>query len=390
MPKACVVFTTVFDPVVLDSYYRNFEKFGRLDQVEIVVIPDKKTPESAWSRCRDLTRRGLRADCPTLKEQDDFLKTLGLPPEFIPYNSDNRRNVGYLMALDRDCDFVISLDDDNYALDREDVFAAHSIVTAGSACYEVIETAGGFFNIYSLLAFENGPLPVYPRGYPFAARHNDAAVIGGMETGEIHLNAGLYLSAPDIDALSWLVLKPRVKALLGETKILGRHTWSPMNTQNTAVRREALAAYYFLRMGYPIAGAAIDRYGDIFSGYFVQACAKHLGGLLRAGTPIVDHRRNNHNYIKDATLEWGAILVLEDLLPWLREVRLTGASYLEAYRSLSAELQDAAERFKGLAWNDSTRGFLHQAAYHMRTWSDACETVAGRLASRKAPRVAAC
>ena len=57
-------------------------------------------------------------------------------------------------------------------------------------------------------------------------------------------------------------------------------------------------------MGYEIGGIAIDRYGDIFSGYFVQACARHLGGAIRVGTPVAEHRRNAHSYLQDATREW--------------------------------------------------------------------------------------
>lgn len=38
-------------------------------------------------------------------------------------------------------------------------------------------------------------------------------------------------------------------------------------------------------MGYRHNGQVIDRYADIFSGYFVQACAKHLGHAVRFGTP---------------------------------------------------------------------------------------------------------
>jgi hypothetical protein len=372
MQRACAVFTTIFDPVILDSYYHNFDKFGHLDQIEVIVIPDKKTPASAWERCRDLTARGVRADCPTLDEQEAFLKTAGLPADFVPYNSDNRRNVGYLMALARDCDFVISLDDDNFARDDEDAFAAHSIVAAPSASLETIDSPSGLFNICSLLDFENGPLPVYPRGYPFAARHRNDPLMRRTETGEVHVNAGLWLLDPDIDAISWLTINPHAIGFHGPSQVLARNTWSPINTQNTALRREVLAAYYFLRMGYPIAGTAIDRYGDIFSGYFAEACVKHLGGFVRAGTPVADHRRNSHNYMKDAGLEFGAILVLEDLVSWLREVKLSGSTYVETYRSLSAAIADAAERFDGPLWNDSMRGFLHRSAHYMRRWAEAC------------------
>ena len=58
--------------------------------------------------------------------------------------------------------------------------------------------------------------------------------------------------------------------------LLGENVWSPINTQNTALTREAAMTYYYVRMGYPLTGMRIDRYGDILSGYFIQKCVKHL------------------------------------------------------------------------------------------------------------------
>ena len=75
----------------------------------------------------------------------------------------------------------------------------------------------------------------------------------------------------------------------------------------------------------------IDRYGDFFSGYFSQACARKLGDSVRVGTPIAMHARNSHNYLRDATQELACIGVLEDLLPWLQGVQLDGSDYLDAY-----------------------------------------------------------
>jgi hypothetical protein len=122
----------------------------------------------------------------------------------------------------------------------------------------------------------------------------------------------------------------------------------------------------------------IDRYGDIFSGYFALACAKRLGGTVRFGTPIADHRRNKHDYLRDASLEWQAIVLLEDVLQWLIDARLDGPNCENAYLSLSYGLEDAVETFKGSPWTDAARGFFHQMAYCMRSWQSACGAIANR------------
>ena len=123
-------------------------------------------------------------------------------------------------------------------------------------------------------------------------------------------------------------------------------------------------------------GLQIDRFGDIFSGYFSQACARHLGHSIRAGTPIAEHRRNAHRYLRDATQEMAGIWVLEDLLPWLADLRLDGDTYSEAYLSLSDQLEEAVSSFSGFIWTDSSREYFRAMAASMRAWVAACRQLA--------------
>ena len=375
--KAALVFTTIFDPVVLESYLQNFQKHGHLDDIQVFVIPDRKTPSEAYERCASIDQQGLKVTCPPLNEQEDFLRYIGLSPHLIPYNSDNRRNVGYLMALESGADFIISIDDDNYCRFDEDFFAEHAVVCEDNVEETIVNSETGWFNICDLLEFDR-PGRTYPRGFPYYARHKDDTPAFSTARSEIHMNVGLWLSDPDVDGITWLVAPAHSMAFNGKPVVLGEQTWSPINTQNTALRREVIASYYFVKMEYPLASIPIDRYGDIFSGYFAQSCVRHLGGGVRVGTPIVEHRRNAHNYIKDASKEWACILILEDLLPWLvDEAELGGNSYPEAYTSLIYALEDVVERFDGKIWTDATRGYFHQVAYHMRQWADISKRLLG-------------
>lgn len=375
--QAGLVLTTIYDPALLGGYYDNFQRFGHLDDVTVYVIPDRKTPPAVFERCRELTRSGLRTVCPTLEEQEQYLARLAVPSAIIPYNSDNRRNIGFLMAYESGARFLISIDDDNYCNRAEDFFGEHAVVCDPPAPRTVMESSTGYFNLCNLLEMET-PGPVYPRGFPYARRHLEAHISLAEHAGPIAINAGLWTLDPDIDAISWLVLKPRVKAMRGPSVVLGPNTWSPVNTQNTALDRAAIPSYYFVRMGYPISGMPIDRYGDILSGYFAQACVKHLNGLVRAGTPSAEHRRNSHNYLRDAAAEWGCIAVLEDLLPWLTGAALQGSTYSETYRSLSYLMEDAVLQMEGPIWTDVTRAYFHHIAYHMRIWLRACDAIDGK------------
>lgn len=367
--------TTIFDPEVLEFYYENFKKFGHLDRVKVFVIPDKKTPPEAYVRCQGLNNRGLKVVLPTIEEQESFLLRVGFSPHLVPYNSDNRRNIGYLMALEAGTDFVTSIDDDNYCRKDEDFFGEHSIVCRDCAGVETVSTCTGWFNICSMMTCDPN-VTTYARGFPYYARHRREEPQVAEDSTNIHINVGLWLLDPDVDGISWLVNPTHTVDFKGTSLVLGSKTWSPINTQNTSLRREALASYYFVRMTYPLAGIPIDRYGDIFSGYFVQACAKHLGGSIRVGTPVADHKRNSHNYMNDAANELACIMVLENLLPWLTEqAKLSGSTYSEAYLSLSYQIEDAVEHFSGKIWTDATRGYFHQMAYCMQEWVKACRKI---------------
>ena len=376
MPKAALVLTTIFDPLILEDYFTNFNRHGHLEDVDVFVVPDCKTSPAAYETCQRLSLMGMKISMPSLAEQDCYLKRLGVSASFVPYNSDNRRNIGFLMALERQPDFLISIDDDNFCLPAEDCFLEHARVTAGQAEETLSSCETRFLNTCDLLEFEK-PGVVYARGFPYFARHRAPTVKSRIACSDVMINAGLWLRDPDVDAITWLGLNPCVKAFSQQSVLLDHDCWAPVNSQNTALRTNLIPAYYFIRMGYPLTGANVDRYGDIFSGYFALACAKHLGGTARFGTPIADHRRNRHNYLRDAAAEWNAIVLLEDVLLWLKDAKLDGTSCAEAYLSLSQSLEEAVENFQGPVWTDAARGFFHQMAFCMRTWVKACQTIEG-------------
>jgi hypothetical protein len=372
--RAGLVLTTIAEPAVLEEYYDNFKAHDHLEQVKVYVIPDRKTPAGAFDRCAEFRKRSLQVVFPDFNEQECYLRKVGFPPELIPYNSDNRRNIGYLMALSDGNDFVISLDDDNYCAGEGDVFADYEMVCDGAAEHPVVESESGWFNICSLM--EICPdVEAYARGFPYFARHKEPKVRETPRKVRVRVNAGLWLSEPDMDGISWLVNPVRTESFKGRSLVLGKRAWSPINTQNTSLHRDVLAAYYFIRMGYPLSGFAIDRYGDIFSGYFSQACVHHLGDRIRVGTPVAIHRRNSHNYMRDAANEMGCIWMLEDLLQWLPEQKLQGKSYGEAYISLSHLLEEASFHFQGPIWTDAARGFLSQMGFCMRKWAETCRKI---------------
>ena len=327
------------------------------------------------------------------------------------------------MALEQGCEVLISIDDDNYCRPESDFVGQHQVVGAQAADEQVL-SSDHWFNLCSLLESDAGT-EFFPRGFPYSARKTRRTVQfkplqqsdpisprpldGRGDGGEgrstpgsarqipstpspppepetpkgnrtsdprtqpreppvVAVNAGLWLDDPDVDAVSRLSPGPRVQGFAGRSVVLGPDVWSPINTQNTALTRQAALTYYYVRMGYPLQGLTIDRYGDILSGYFTAKCVKHLGQAIRVGTPVADHRRTPHNLFKDLYHELAGMVLVEELLPWLIEERLEGSTYLEAYASLADHLAAAAPRFHGFIWDECGRDFLVETSRCMRTW----------------------
>jgi hypothetical protein len=383
LPTADIVVTTIFEPAWLDGYLDNIAAHGHTDSVTIRIICDRKSPPGVYAAARDAAARGFSIDCPDLDEQERYLKRLAVPEDFIPWNTDNRRNIGFLRAWEHGTDVLITIDDDNYCRSDSDFVAAHSVVGNRAADGPDAQCVSGasWFNICSMLSDDLGS-PIWARGFPYAERNDQRPVLTGPPSHEvadakIAVNAGLWLDDPDVDAVTRLAQRPYVDSADETDVILAPGTWTPINTQNTALHGEALPAYYYVRMGFPVKGMLIDRYGDIWSGYFLQRCAEDLGEVTRIGAPVADHRRTTHNLFKDLYHELAGITLTEELLPWLRELRLSASTYAEAYAELADAIAEQAERFDGFLWDEGGREFLRATSNHMRTWLRAIDTLRG-------------
>lgn len=366
--NAAIVLTTIFEPEFLSGYLENLRKYERESHTTIYIIIDRKTPATVFQAARDAVDAGFQVVCPTLQEQEEYLKKLGLPAEFIPWNTDNRRNIGYLMALESGCELLISIDDDNFILPGYDFVGEHQIV--GSEITENITNGSdGWFNICSLLTTDKNQ-EIFARGFPYYAQRESRQLVAcdKKQPVKIAMNAGLWLDEPDVDAVFRLSQRPKIQSASSDAVVLDAKTWTPVNTQNTALTRDAALTYYYVKMGFPLQGLKIDRFGDILSGYLTQKCIKHLGQAVRLGSPVLDHRRSTHNLFKDLYHELAGIVLIEDFLPWLVEQQLEGGTTLDAYESLSENILQQAGKFQGFVWDDGGREFLKQTAEHMQIW----------------------
>jgi hypothetical protein len=375
-PNIALVTTTINDMPALDSYVKAAQQYA--GDVRIIVIPDRKTDPTLFGRVERLQNNvvgfRVRLECPAIEEQEAFLARIGAPEDFIPYDSDNRRNVGFLMALTEGPDVLVSVDDDNFVLSTEDFFTQHAVVYAGKQPVEVAHAPRGYVNICDMMDYQDGQI-LFPRGFPYRYRKTSVSLEFYQSCAEVHMNTGLWLHDPDVDAISRLAGVVYTTGLKQGPIVLSPSTWTPINTQNTAINGSAIPAYYYIRMGHQLHGLPIDRFGDILSGYFCQACVRSLGRVVRVGTPLVEHRRNWHNLLKDLANELGGVLMIEDLADWFCEQQMAGSNYTECYIELADALECQATRFRGLIWESGGRAFLKLTAKRMRQWTVLCKEI---------------
>ena len=345
--KAAIVVTSINDSTeLLNGYLANFAKYGR--DTTIYLIVDRKTPKF---------RIPKGVVCPEFTTQIDFLNDSGFRSNDVAENSDNRRNVGYLMALADGAEMVVSIDDDNYCPKDADFIAEHATSMREYSGYlRVRSTTGGWHNnCWQLRDSESR----YPRGFPYFARRPIYLTREILQENIVRINAGMWIGDPDFDAMTWLH-RPCTATVFKGNAVLALDTWCPINSQNTAVHHDLMPAYYFIRMVPPS-----DRFGDIFQGYFALKVAKHMGWTARFGSPVVTHRRNSHVYHKDVQKEIGPIMMLEELLPKLIEHKLTGTTVHEAYLSLADFIEAQGSEF----YSDTAR--------LMRQWAETCRRIDG-------------
>ncbi|NQT74338.1 MAG: hypothetical protein HQ553_16475 [Chloroflexi bacterium] len=369
MKKASLVLTTINVPDLLYGYADNFEKYGHKDEVEFIVVGDRKTPEEAKEPIRALRARGFQAELLDITMQEQWLKRFPDLNEIIPYNSDNRRNIGYLIAVERGAEIVISIDDDNYAMD-DDFLEGHKIVGSVKEL-KTAHSSNNWFNICT--ALETDPQrTIYPRGFPYSKRWSDDAHFT-VSSGRIMMNAGLWLNDPDVDAVTRLNEPLRVVGVNQDRFMLAPGVYSPINSQNTAFHRDTLPCYYFITMDAVINGSRIDRYGDIWSGFFAVKVIQSMNDCVSVGPPTANHVRNKHDLLDDLQIELGGMILTEELVPIIEAAEISADTYAKTYLNLAKEIEEKVSSDGN--FTPDARKYFYQITAAMKIWVDVCKEI---------------
>lgn len=148
---------------------------------------------------------------------------------------------------------------------------------------------------------------------------------------------------------------------------LAAGTWAPFNSQNTALWRDVIPAYFL--------SPDVGRYDDIWASYVVKRIADHLGDLIAFGHPLVRQERNLRDIWHDLALEQTGMALTDQFCAWLRAIRLSGTSYRDCYTELWASLTATVAEAR-LA-EDGHRLALQRFCEGMRVWIEAMARAGG-------------
>jgi len=365
--KTAVVLTTINIPHIVKDFCENFEKYGYAD-TEVIIIGDKKSPdEQSKKLVKEYADKGFKIFYYDIPAQEEWLKNFPKLAEIIPYNTDNRRNIGFLMAKERGAEMLISTDDDNFPLIDHDFVGSHLKMISQAGDYEITSSDNKWFNICDLMG-NNKNETIFARGFPYRIRkkYDQAQIKKEKKAGiRIMLNQGLWEKDPDVDAITRIERNVQMTNLKGSA-VLGLGTFSPINSQNTALHIDLLPAYYFVIMNTVIDGLKIDRYGDIWSGLFTKKVMDAMGVYASFGEPLVDHRRNDHNLFNDLKGELNGIIYTERISEFLENVQLQGSSASELYADLSNKLKDFVDG--EASFGEDFKNYIKKLHYSQHIW----------------------
>ena len=261
-----VIVTTTINPVT-----EAVQRFQRMDDWELVVIGDLKTPPDY---------RLERGTYVTPAEQEAYDKDLS---DAIGWNCIQRRSLGLLYARDLGADVVAVVDDDNIPAPGwgTDLMIGRPIETN---YYETLQPA------FDPVGATNESA-LWHRGFPLQLLAKRDYSKKSRRTITADVQADFWNGDPDIDAFCRMEHAPSCRFDPDRFPIAA-NKMSPFNSQNTFLSA-AVLPHYFL---FPFVG----RMDDIWASYYVQA----KGFSVVYGKASVFQARNEHDLTRDMTQEF--------------------------------------------------------------------------------------
>ena len=160
-----------------------------------------------------------------------------------------------------------------------------------------------------------------------------------------------------MDAATRAAVAPRTDACKLPAPVLAPlGALAPLSTQNMAVARRLVPAWWYVRMAQDLGGFQLGRFGDMLQGYFALLAMEAMGDRMAIGPPLVNHYRNPHSLFADLAAELPGMSLLDSLLPLLEEPLQPAPDYATAYLNIAGKLRNWANETRVTLWGDHFEG----------------------------------
>ncbi len=246
--------------------------------------------------------------------------------EALGWNTLARRNIAFLEALKWGADVIYSWDNDNIPVDLDHFthfeYWLHSGIKVTGTDTLRARSGGAIDNERW---FDPGSLLIPAtrhRGFPHDKPVSKLA--SSVTDAMIGIAAGLVIGDPDIDASTRIERAPDIANvhILGSTGIVvDPHTWTVFNSQNTAVIRALMPAWFMM--------PGVGRHDDIYASLILQRVAREYKLHVHFGPPFTYQQRNEHDLVADLRKEIDGMENVRKLAAVLDDITLPGKSVIE-------------------------------------------------------------
>jgi hypothetical protein len=241
-----------------------------------------------------------------------------------------RKNIGYLLAMQRGAPAIVETDDDTVAYDS---FWRTRRRTKVARCVD----ASGWINVYRYFSDSM----IWPRGLPLdEVRSAEFASVSADASVECPIEQGLVDDDPDVDAVYRLVLPLPFRFDAAPSLAIGPGGWCPFNSQNTTWWPEAYTLMY-------LPAHCSFRMTDIWRSFVAQRIAWANGWSVLFHAPTVSQSRNVHNLMRDFEAEIAGYLANRKICEALAELDIR-----PGLEHIGPEMRRAYERMVEGGWVD--------------------------------------
>jgi hypothetical protein len=207
--------------------------------------------------------------------------------EVCPQRHYARKNIGYLLAMQAGARLILETDDDNLPL------PGFWLPRARQCAVPALEAAG-WANVLAYFTDAN----IWPRGLPLDAIRAPLPAFESLAAREADcpIQQALVDGDPDVDAIYRLILPLPADFATGRAVALGRGSWCPFNSQNTAWWSDAFPLLY-------LPGCCAMRLTDIWRSFVAQRIAWENGWSILHHSATARQQRNEHCLMKDFEAE---------------------------------------------------------------------------------------